>query len=64
MNRKEFFKAGGRLLMLGGITASAGYLVLNKKVTASCSVSPTCNNCGKFSKCELPQAKEVKDGKK
>jgi len=63
MNRKEFFNTTGRLLILGGITASAGYLVLNKKVSAACSVSPTCNSCGKFSKCDLPQAKEVKDGK-
>lgn len=64
MNRKEFFKTSGRLFLLGGITASAGYLLVNKKVTASCSVSPSCENCGKFSKCEDPQAKEVKNGKK
>jgi hypothetical protein len=63
MNRKEFFNTAGRLLILGGITASAGYLVVNNKVTANCSVSPTCNSCGKFSKCSLPQAKDVKDGK-
>jgi hypothetical protein len=63
MDRKEFFTAAGRLLIIGGITASAGYLVLNNKVTASCSESPTCNSCGKFSKCELPQAKDVKNGK-
>lgn len=49
--------------MLGGLTATSGYLILNKKVTASCSVSPTCKNCGKFVKCELPQAKEVRDGR-
>lgn len=61
MNRKEFFITAGRLLILGGITASAGYLVANKKVSASCSVSPTCNSCGKFSKCELPQAAETKE---
>jgi hypothetical protein len=64
MDRKDFFKTTGRLLILGGITASTGYLVLNKKVTASCSVSPTCKNCGEFSKCELPQAKEVKEQRK
>jgi hypothetical protein len=63
MDRKEFFNTAGRLLILGGITASAGYLVLNNKVSASCSVSPTCNSCGKFSKCDLPQSKEVKNGK-
>jgi len=59
MNRKEFFNTAGRLLILGGITASAGYLVLNNKVSASCSVAPTCNSCGKFAKCELPQAKKI-----
>jgi hypothetical protein len=63
MNRKEFFNTAGRILILGGISASAGYLVLANKVSASCSVSSTCKSCGKFSKCELPQAKEVKDGK-
>ena len=63
MNRKNFFKTAGRLILLGGITASAGYLVLNNKVTANCAVSPTCKNCGKFSKCELPQAKEQNNGK-
>jgi hypothetical protein len=61
MDRKEFFNTAGRLLILGGITASAGYLVVNKKVSASCSVSPKCNSCGKFSKCELPQAEETKE---
>jgi len=60
MKRKEFIKTTGRLLLLGGITTSAGYLVVNKKVTASCAVSPTCENCGKFQKCELPQAEEVR----
>jgi hypothetical protein len=63
MNRKNFFNTAGRLLILGGITAFAGYLVLNNKVTANCSVSQSCKSCGKFSKCELQQAKEVKDGK-
>jgi hypothetical protein len=64
MNRKEFFKTTGRLLILSGITASAGYLFLNKKVSASCSVSPTCKNCGKVSNCENPEVKEARDGEK
>ena len=63
MDRKDFFKTGGRLLLLGGLTATSGYLVFNKKVTGACSVSPTCQNCGKFTACELPQAKEERDGK-
>ncbi len=57
MNRKDFFKTAGRLFILGGISASAGYLVLNKKVTATCSVSPTCKTCGKVSNCENPAVK-------
>lgn len=64
MNRKEFIKTTGRILILGGITASTGYLVLNKKVKAICSVSPTCENCTKLQKCELPQADEAKAGDK
>jgi len=63
MNRKKFIQTSGRLLLLGGMAASTGYLVVNRKVTANCSVSPACENCGIFAKCELPQAKEVKNGK-
>ncbi|WP_320112003.1 hypothetical protein [Draconibacterium orientale] len=58
MKRKEFIKTTGRLLLLGGITASAGYLVVNKKVSAACSVSPTCKNCGKVSACVNPEVKQ------
>ncbi len=57
MNRKEFIKTTGRLLILGGIATSAGYLIANKKVTAICSVSPTCKSCGKISNCENPDVK-------
>lgn len=58
MNRKEFFKTSGRLLILGGMATSAGYLVVNNKVSANCSVSPTCKNCGKVSACENPVVKQ------
>ncbi len=57
MNRKEFFKTTGRLLILGGMVTSVGYLVVNKKVSATCTVSPTCNNCGKISNCAYPEVK-------
>ena len=62
MNRKEFIKTTGRLLILGGITTSAGYLIVNKKVTATCSVSPTCKTCGKSSNCENPDIKKERTG--
>ncbi|KJF45449.1 hypothetical protein [Draconibacterium sediminis] len=58
MKRKEFIRTTGQLLLLGGITASAGNLFVNKKVSAACSVSPTCKNCGKVSACINPEIKE------
>ena len=64
MKRKEFLTTTGRLLLLGGLVATAGYLTSNKKVSAVCTVSTGCKNCGKFSNCKLPQAKEVQNEKK
>lgn len=64
MDRKQFLIKGGRILILGGIAACTGYLVVNDKVDASCSVSSSCEKCGKLTSCELPQAKEVGNGKK
>jgi len=58
MNRKDFIKTTGRLLILGGMVTSAVYLVANNKVTAACSVSPTCKNCGKVSACINPEVKK------
>jgi positive regulator of sigma E activity len=60
MNRKEFLKTGGRILILGAMAATTGYLVVNQKVDATCSVSSACQKCGQFAKCELPQAIETK----
>lgn len=64
MNRKEFFKTGGRLLILGGLATSTGYLAINKKIDKSCTISPSCGKCGRFSNCDLPQAKEVNNEQK
>lgn len=58
MNRKDFFKTSGRLFILGGMIGSAGYLLVNNKVTAGCSVSPTCKNCGTISSCTNPEVKQ------
>ncbi|WP_372948776.1 hypothetical protein [Mariniphaga sp.] len=60
MNRKEFFKTSGRILILGAMAATTGYLVVNQKVDATCSVSSACQKCGQFVKCDLPQAVETK----
>ena len=64
MNRKEFLKTGGRILILSGMAATTGYLVVNQKVDATCSVSPACQKCGQFAKCDLPQAIEIKQNGK
>jgi len=64
MNRKEFIKSTGRILILGAMAATTGYLVVNKKVDATCSVSSACQKCGQFAKCELPQALETKQNEK
>ena len=63
MNRRELFITGGRLLLLGGITASAGYLIVNNKVSANCSVSPTCKSCGIYSDCVSPEVKTLREEK-
>ncbi len=66
MNRKDFFKHGGRWAFLTCIGLLSVFLSYNKKiVTTDCSVVPFCKNCGKFVKCELPQAnKQRRDGKR
>ncbi|MCG6185785.1 hypothetical protein [Maribellus maritimus] len=61
MNRKEFFKTGGRLFLLGGIAVSTGYLVVNKKVSLNCSVSSTCKSCGIYSDCVNPEVKTERE---
>ncbi len=63
MNRKDFIKTTGRILILGGITASTGYLVINKQVTATCSVSPSCKKCGIYDDCVEPEVKKERNGK-
>ncbi|HZH74175.1 MAG TPA: hypothetical protein VFD91_16890 [Mariniphaga sp.] len=64
MNRKEFIRSGGRVLILGGMALSTGYLFARKKVDLTCSSSSACKECSELSACKLPKAKELKDGKK
>lgn len=66
MNRKDFFKQGGRLAILSGIGLVSVFLAYNQKIVTlkNCSVTPQCKNCGKYAQCELPQAnKERNNGK-
>ena len=61
MDRKEFFQQSGRLIILSGIGLMTAFLAVNHKIVRAeeCPVSPLCKNCGKFSTCELPQAKRT-----
>jgi hypothetical protein len=66
MNRKEFFRQGGRWVILSGIGLLSAFLTYNQKVVPAenCTATPLCKNCGKFTQCELPQANRYrKDGK-
>jgi len=66
MNRRDVIRQTGRLAILSGIGLLSLFLTTHQKVVTpeNCSVSPFCGNCGKFSKCDLPQAnKERGHGK-
>lgn len=66
MKRKDFFKQGGRLVILSGIGLLSAFLAYNQKIETpeNCSVAPQCKNCGKLNQCTLPQAgKERENGK-
>jgi len=65
MKRREFFKQGGRWVILSGIGLMTAFLAANHKIVNAeeCAVSTVCKSCGKFSRCELPQAKKQLYGK-
>jgi len=66
MNRKDFFRQGGRWAFLTAIGLLSTFLTYNQKVVTpgNCTTSPLCKNCGKFTQCELSQAnKERRNGK-
>ena len=58
MERREFFKKGGRLLLLGGMAAGSAFLVFNGQVekTGSCKVAAHCKGCSKLTGCKNDQA--------
>lgn len=62
MFRREFFIKAGRLMMLGGLTAAAAYLVTERKVTlsAQCGLARNCTGCSRYSGCNEPQAQNFK----
>ncbi len=66
MNRKDFFRKGGRLTILTGIGLLSAFLAYDKKIETpeNCSIAPQCKGCGKLSQCNLPQVDKIRqDGK-
>jgi hypothetical protein len=63
MVRREFFIKAVRLLMLGGMTAAAAYLVAERKVslTAQCGLAQSCTGCSRYSGCNEQQARNLRD---
>lgn len=65
MNRKIFIEKAGRGILLGALAIVSGILVSRRQVSldTKCSASFQCQNCGKLSKCQLPEAEtERNDG--
>ena len=65
MNRKIFIEKAGRGILLVGLAIVSGVLVSRRQVTrdTQCSANFQCLNCGKLSRCQLPEAEtERNDG--
>lgn len=65
-NRREFIQAFTRGLVLSGLIAGTGYLVLRPGSKDTCHYDFVCEKCKKLSSCKLPEAKrqKAKDKKK
>ena len=58
MDRRNFLRNGGRLLMLGGLAAGTAWLVAGGQVgkPGSCGIATRCNGCSRISRCTGDQA--------
>lgn len=67
MERRDFIKTGGRVLILIiiGVFTAVGLKQNKITSTTACSKTNFCSNCNKLSYCSLPQAtKYQKDGRR
>ncbi len=62
MNRKDFFRKGGRLTILTGFGILSAFLAYDQKIETpeNCTVAPQCKGCGKLAQCTLPQADKIR----
>lgn len=63
MNRNTFLKSVGRMFFLGVFAAATAYLWAEGRISSpgECRKEKYCENCGSFSRCELPKAIEQRD---
>jgi hypothetical protein len=54
MERRDFVMKWSRWALLGGMLASAGYLAVSGRVsaTASCDDTGKCGNCSRYASCK------------
>lgn len=64
IDRREFIRKAGRGLILGGVIAGGGYLLLRPKTGVACDFDFICRDCRQLKSCSLPEADDFKSNSK
>ena len=60
MDRRKFIQLAGRSLMMAGLIAGSGYILLKKKEEGNCNFDFVCKECRQLKSCSLDQAEAYK----
>lgn len=60
MDRRDFIKEISRNLVLVGVVATSGYLLLKPDTGEECNFDFICKNCRQLKNCSLPEADDFK----
>lgn len=60
MDRRNFIKKISRNLVLGGVLATSGYLLLKPETGEECNFDFICKDCRQLKNCSLPEADDFK----
>lgn len=61
INRRDFFRRGMQLAILGGLIGGTAYIVSRNGVSNNCAPNQACGNCSKLNKCKLDKAEKYKE---